>query len=574
MNRSIFSVLINLGIEDDQDSNLQLKLKLTNLLALTMMLVLGFYTIVSAFLIPHLITATIFGALAYSIILIFNYIGATNTSRIIISILPSVVTALLHALMTDKDEYLLSVMAFQIVTIFLPLLALRPAERFSLVSAILLNIIIYFNYQSINNIFPIDNPIQETALGLIHVLVSLGSFAFLGLSIYYEQNFFASESLKTKALLADLEEENKRSQEREDALNRSMAELEDSRKIEKQNNWITEGIAKVTELLRQSDDTETLSKEISKFTADYLDVNQVGIYLVEIEDDEPVKKAKINLAGSYAYSKEKRLKKELMAGEGIVGQVYLEKKYVYLDEIPHNYWSITSGMGSAQPKYLLVVPMILDQKVEGIYEIASFHPIEDYKIRFLQRLGESLGASYKTIRINATTKELLAASQEQAEEMRAQEEEMRQNYEELEATQEQMNRLKNDTDALFLNIPGVLYKCKNDENFTMEFISPGIFELTGYRAEEFMAGEVHLTDVFSEDTKKYLIKEIDEKVAWALENNAYISFKYSLQHKNGKITPVIEKGKPIYNQQGEATHFEGIFVRDDDAIESEQNNGK
>jgi PAS domain-containing protein len=118
----------------------------------------------------------------------------------------------------------------------------------------------------------------------------------------------------------------------------------------------------------------------------------------------------------------------------------LEKKTIYLTEIPSDYLFITSGLGSANPRSLLIVPMMINEEVQGIIEIASFNVYKPYEIEFVEKLAQSVAAIVSNIRTEENTRYLLGQSQQQTEQMQAQEEEMRQNMEELQATQEEMAR--------------------------------------------------------------------------------------------------------------------------------------
>src|SRR5690606_14633249 len=122
------------------------------------------------------------------------------------------------------------------------------------------------------------------------------------------------------------------------------------------------------------------------------------------------------------------------------GTVWQEGELTYLTDIPEDYVQITSGLGKANPRSILVVPLKLNEDVLGVIEIASFKEYEAYQIEFIKKLSENVASTISTSKINRRTKILLEQTQQQAEEMRAQEEEMRQNMEELSATQEEMKR--------------------------------------------------------------------------------------------------------------------------------------
>ena len=170
----------------------------------------------------------------------------------------------------------------------------------------------------------------------------------------------------------------------------------------------------------------------------YLKANQGGIYVVE--ESEQASQVSIQLASCYAYSRKKFVDQSYSPGQGLIGQAYLEKEYIYLTEVPTDYIRITSGLGESTPRAILIMPLKVNDKVEGLIEIASFTRFDQYQIAFIQKAGENIASFIQNYRINEKTRKLLEESQNQAEMLRAQEEEMRQNLEELAATQEEMHR--------------------------------------------------------------------------------------------------------------------------------------
>lgn len=127
-------------------------------------------------------------------------------------------------------------------------------------------------------------------------------------------------------------------------------------------------------------------------------------------------------------------------GEGLVGQAWQEADTLYITDVPDNFVKISSGLGDANPKSFLIVPLTVNDVTFGVIEIASFTYFEQYHIDFVNKLAESIASTLSTAKTNERTKVLLEQSQQQTEEMRAQEEEMRQNMEEMQATQEEMER--------------------------------------------------------------------------------------------------------------------------------------
>ncbi|MBR4214529.1 MAG: GAF domain-containing protein [Bacteroidales bacterium] len=202
--------------------------------------------------------------------------------------------------------------------------------------------------------------------------------------------------------------------------------------------WANEGLTQFSEILRQSTSNITdLANNVLKNLIHFLDANQGGLFLYNDNDKNDVF---LELVSSYAYNQERKKKKKIYLGEGLIGTCAIEKSYVYLTDLPNDYLSITSGLGGANPNCLLIMPLKVEEQIFGVMEIASFKKMEKHEIDFVEKVSESIASTLSIAKINQRTAELLAQSQQQAEEMASQEEEMRQNLEELQATQEESAR--------------------------------------------------------------------------------------------------------------------------------------
>jgi methyl-accepting chemotaxis protein len=206
---------------------------------------------------------------------------------------------------------------------------------------------------------------------------------------------------------------------------------------ERKRYWTSDGLAKLNEILRKQDEIDDYSFNILSFLVNYIDANQGGIFIRNVEDES---NKLLELKAFYAFNRRKFIKKTFEYGEGLIGNCALEKQTSHLTEIPDNYIQITSGLGGSNPKSLLLVPLKIEEEVLGIIEIASFNNFEPYQIEFLEQASLSIASSLNMAETNKRTSELLEKTQQQAEEMSAQEEEMRQNMEELQATQEESDR--------------------------------------------------------------------------------------------------------------------------------------
>lgn len=224
---------------------------------------------------------------------------------------------------------------------------------------------------------------------------------------------------------------------------RNAKEEDEKRKKEDEKlSWATQGIAKFAEMLRYNNDNlEELSYNIISNLVKYLDTNQGGLFLVNNDDEDHIF---IELTAAYAYNRRKYIQKRLEIGETLVGQCVLEKKTTYLKNVPDGYVYITSGLGRSNPKRVLIVPLIFNEQVFGVIELASFNNFETYQIEFVEKVGQSIASTISSVKINIKTAQLLEESKRKSEQMAQQEEEMRQNMEEMKATQDEAGRREED----------------------------------------------------------------------------------------------------------------------------------
>ena len=112
-------------------------------------------------------------------------------------------------------------------------------------------------------------------------------------------------------------------------------------------------------------------------------------------------------------------------------------------------------------------------------------------------------------------------------------------------------------DALINNQKGIVFRSKNKENYEMDFISKGCFEITGYPPEDFRNQNIFYGNLILEEDRKYARESIQS----ALEHKRPFSLEYRIKHKNGYIKYVWERGSAVYDDQHEVVALEG-FISD------------
>ncbi|MBR5643526.1 MAG: PAS domain S-box protein [Salinivirgaceae bacterium] len=266
-----------------------------------------------------------------------------------------------------------------------------------------------------------------------------------------------------------------------DNLKKTEEEAKERKIADEKVNWATSGLAKFGEILHTNiQNINDLSYEILRNLIKYIDVNQGAIYVLDDTKEEP----EYEMTTAIAYDRRKFMQKRFAVGEDLVGRCAYEHKTIYMTDIPKDYINITSGMGSATASTLLLVPLVLNDDVFGIIELASFQKLEDYKINFVEKLAESIASTISTVKINERTNNLLNQSKVQAEELASKEEEMRQNMEELQATQEEAARRENESNAIIKVINDKMVVVEYDMEGSVTNVNDNYAKMLGSTADQ------------------------------------------------------------------------------------------
>lgn len=240
------------------------------------------------------------------------------------------------------------------------------------------------------------------------------------------------------SLIAENDEIGQKLNELTESLLRNKKAIEQAKADDERRNWTAQGLTRFNDLIRQEHKgIEEKGYDLISNLVDYVGFTQGGLFVLNEDNSQDIY---FEMVAAIAYNRPKIIDSKVRYGESLVGRCAHEKMTIYLTEIPDNYLSITSGLGESNPRCLLLVPCILDQTVYGVIEIASFNPVESYKLEFIEKLGENIASSIANMRTQEKTQALLEASKYQADELAAQEEELRQNLEEMETTQEDLKR--------------------------------------------------------------------------------------------------------------------------------------
>lgn len=354
----------------------------------------------------------------------------------------------------------------------------------------------------------------------------------------------------------------------EDELGRSLLRMRknlvEANEREQAEKYITTGLAKIGEILRgNSSDIKTLADELISFLVKYLQANQGTLFILEEEEDSQ----HLQMMACYAFNRKKFVEQKIEIGQGLIGQCFLERDIIKLTNVPENYIRITSGLGEANPRCVVLVPLVSNEQVYGVLELASFKEIKEAQLDFLRKASESVASSIISTRTTEKIKSLLNDSQQRSEELRAQEEEMRQNMEEMQATQEEMARKNFEIEQSSIESNSILSGI-NEVLITLNLSPEGkVLEAN----DNFLKrGGFNQSQLKGTLVKRFLADEslsLVEKLQQGIEEKHSVKGKFVFQNESGDRFRLRGVFKPIINAQGRvsrmmlfATEENGVLV--------------
>jgi PAS domain S-box-containing protein len=218
--------------------------------------------------------------------------------------------------------------------------------------------------------------------------------------------------------------------------------------------------------------------------APLLKVGHAALYLFEEEQH------RLRLLGGYALRKRNNLDTWCPVGHGLVGQVALERAPIIFTNPPADYISIKSGLGEAVPKTIVVLPMLLNERLVAVLELATFEVFGVNEQALLDGLLPILALSIEIIERNTRTRQLLEETRLQAENMEKQAAKLEEQAVEMEAQQHEIKA----TEAWFRSIvesapDGLLVV---DEHGSIILTNPQVEAMFGYGSGELLGGPIEI----------------------------------------------------------------------------------
>src|SRR5207253_562152 len=144
------------------------------------------------------------------------------------------------------------------------------------------------------------------------------------------------------------------------------------------------------------------------------------------------------LLSAYADDDANRYAARVEMGRGLIGQCALDKRRMLVTDLPDNVVPISSALFRAPPRNIIVLPVLFENQVKAVIELASLDTFTDLQIAFLEQLTASVGIVLNSIEATMQTEGLLTQSQQLAGELQAQQRELQQTNEQLEQKAQQV----------------------------------------------------------------------------------------------------------------------------------------
>jgi HAMP domain-containing protein/CheY-like chemotaxis protein/signal transduction histidine kinase len=201
-----------------------------------------------------------------------------------------------------------------------------------------------------------------------------------------------------------------------------------------EQDWLKTNLAKFTNMLQGQRDLTTVGRLLLSELTPLVNAHQGVIYQMEAEE----KQNGLNLLATYADDCANGHPQSLRVGEGLIGQCALDKRRMLLTEMPENSTPISSALLKLTPRNNIVLPVLFENQVKAVIELASINEFTALQTMFLEQLTTSIGIVLNSIEATMQTEGLLKQSQQLAGELQAQQKELQQTNEQLEQKAQQL----------------------------------------------------------------------------------------------------------------------------------------
>ena len=200
-----------------------------------------------------------------------------------------------------------------------------------------------------------------------------------------------------------------------------------------EQDWLKTNLAKFTSMLQGQRDLTTVGRLLLSELTQLVNAQLGVIYQVENEES-----GALRLLSAYADDGSSGHPQMLRVGEGLIGQCAAEKRRMLITEMPAHAVPIGSALFKVVPQNIIVLPVLFEDQVKAVIELASISSFTTLQISFLEQLTTSIGIVLNSIEATMQTEGLLKQSQNLAGELQTQQKELQQTNDQLEQKAQQL----------------------------------------------------------------------------------------------------------------------------------------
>ncbi|MFD3457815.1 HAMP domain-containing protein [Streptomyces sp. NPDC058691] len=206
--------------------------------------------------------------------------------------------------------------------------------------------------------------------------------------------------------------------ELQDYINTMIVRLRETTLANKEQDWLKGNLARISGLMQGRRDLNDVGGLIMSELTPVVAAQHGAFFLAEEPATEDIiEEYELRLIGSYGFSP-RTMPTVFLPGEGLIGTAAVEKRSILVENVPPGYLRISSGLGEAPPAHVIVLPVLFEDRVLGVIELASFQPFTQIQKDFLGQITDMIAVSVNTISVNTKTEYLLKQSQELTEQLR------------------------------------------------------------------------------------------------------------------------------------------------------------
>ncbi|BCT95744.1 histidine kinase [Lysobacter helvus] len=215
-----------------------------------------------------------------------------------------------------------------------------------------------------------------------------------------------------------------------DNINAMIGTLRATTESNREQDWLKTNLAKFSGMMQGQRDLITLGHMLLGELAPLVYAQQGVMYVVET--DERRGRNRLRQLAGYADSGESDDEARTVEfGQGLIGQCAAQAEMIVLDDVPAGTVQIESGLISAVPRSVVVLPVLFEDQIKAVIELASLTEFTPSQRAFLEQLSGSIGIVLNTIEATMRTERLLSQSQQLAGELQSQQKELQQTNEEI-----------------------------------------------------------------------------------------------------------------------------------------------